>query len=112
MAEDNTNQRVTNAVLKKDIETLGKRVEEMRDELRAGKAGTTARLKLVESHVIKCSTLWDKHDTEHKRHDIDHGRIDGEMSDIKQDVKKWSGVGGMVGGIGAILTSIFLDRTP
>ena len=100
---DNTNQRVTNAVLQKDIENLGKRVGELCDELRAEKARTTKRMAVVESHVIKCSTLWDKHDTE-------HARVDGEISDVKGDVKKWSSVSGVVGGIGAILASIFLDR--
>ena len=100
---DNTNQRVTNAVLQKDIENLGKRVGEMRDELRADKARTTKRMVVVESHVIKCSTLWEKHDTEHER-------VDGEISDVKGDVKKWATGGGVFAWIGAIITSQFLDR--
>ena len=104
MPENNANnQRVTNAQLKNDIDHLSQRVEEMRNELREESASTTKRLKTVEDHVIKCSTLWIKHD-------IEHTRIEGDLSDVKTDVKKWSGVSGLVGGIGAVLASIFMDR--
>ncbi len=111
---DNTNQRVTNAVLKKDIETLGNRVGEMRDELRedkkqrakemrADKERTTKRMAVVESHVIKCSTLWDEHKQTHQT-------IDEDIKDVEGDVKKWSLFGGGGGGFLAVLVSFFLDR--
>ena len=100
---DNTNQRVTNAVLKKDIENLGKRVGEMRDELRSDKERTTKRMAVVEAHVIKCATLWDKHEKTHQT-------IDSDIKDVEGDVKKWSLFGGGGGGFLAVLVSIFLDR--
>ena len=100
---DTTNQRVTNAVLKKDIESLSKRVGELGDELRADKERSTKRMAVVEGHVIKCSTLWEKHDTE-------HARVNGEIAIIKGDVKKWSSAGGFVGAIAAIIASQFMDR--
>ena len=104
MPENNANnQRVTNAQLKNDIDHLSQRVEEMRDELRADKQTTTKRLAVVEKHVVRCATLWDSHGQMHQT-------INKDIKDVESDVKKWSSASGAIGGIGAILASIFLDR--
>ena len=99
----NTNQRVTNAQIRSDIKNLSKRVGEMREELREDKKNSTQRLKTVETHVIKCATLWERHEKEHER-------VDDEVSDIKHDMRKWSGAGSVVGGIVAVVTNLFMDR--
>lgn len=103
MENNHTNQRVTNAQLKRDIEHLTERFREMRDELREDRERNTKRLNVVEKHVVECATLWRQHDNE-------HSRINGDISGIKQDIKKWSGAGGFFGAIAAIITSVFIDR--
>ena len=100
---DNTNQRVTNAILQKDIENLGKRVEEWRKEDREAQKKTTGRLRAVETHTITCATLWTEHKTTHQD-------IDEDIKDVEGDIKKWSSAGGFVGAIAAVIASQFLDR--
>ena len=106
----NANQRVTNAILQKDIDSLADKienladnVEEWRKEDRKAREKTTGRLKAVETHTITCATLW----TEHKE---THQTIDTDIKDVEGDVKKWSTMGGVGGGFFAIIASIFLDR--
>ena len=100
---DNMNQRVTNAILQKDIENLGKRVEEWREEDREAQKKVTGRLRAVETHTITCATLW----TEHKE---THQGIDDDIDGVEGDIKKWSSAGGFVGAIAAVIASQFLDR--
>ena len=100
---DNTNQRVTNAILQKDIENLAVRVEQWQVETRKAREKDSGRLKVVEAHVIRCATLWDKHETTHRT-------IDADIKDVEGDVKKWSLFGGGGGGFLAVLVSLFLDR--
>ena len=100
---DNTNQRVTNAILQKDIENLAVRVEQWQVETRKAREKDSGRLKVVEAHVVRCATLWDKHE---KTHQI----IDSDIKDVEGDVKKWSLFGGGGGGFLAVLVSFFLDR--
>ena len=103
MADSNTNQRVTNAILQKDIENLAVQVEQWQAETRRARDKDSGRLKVVETHVIRCATLWDKHEKTHQTIDKDIGAVEG-------DIKKWSSAGGFVGAIAAIITSQFLDR--
>ena len=103
MTDSNTNQRVTNAILQKDIENLGKRVAEWREEDREAQKKTTGRLRDVETHTTICATLWTEHKTTHQG-------IDDDIKDVEGDVKKWSLFGGGGGGLVAVLVSIFMDR--
>ena len=100
---DNTNQRVTNAILQKDIENLAVRVEQWQVETRKAREKDSGRLKVVETHVVRCATLWDKHEKTHQT-------IDSDIKDVEGDVKKWSLFGGGSGGFLAVLVSFFLDR--
>ena len=100
---DNTNQRVTNAILQKDIENLGKRVAEWREEDREAQKKVTGRLRAVETHTTICDTLWTAHKTTHQG-------IEDDIKDVKGDVKKWTLFGGGGGGFLAVLVSIFMDR--
>jgi hypothetical protein len=103
MADSNTNQRVTNAILQKDIENLGKRFEDWQKEAREAQKKETGRLRAVETHTTICDTLWTEHKTTHQG-------IDDAIKDVKGDVKKWSLFGGGGGGLLAFLVGIFVDR--
>ena len=107
---DGTNQRVTNAILKKDIETLVDKIEALtgnvetwRKEDRAERDKTSKRLNTVEGHVVRCATLWDEHKETHQT-------IDKDIKDVEGDVKKWSLFGGGGGGALAFIAALFMDR--
>lgn len=56
MSEGDSNQRVTNAMLKKDLEYLMKGQDEIRTAVQANT-----------EHRISCSQKWQEHDKEHER---------------------------------------------
>ena len=103
MAGNETNQRVTNAILQKDITNLAVRVEQWQKETKVVQQRDSGRLKVVEAHVIKCATLWEGHEKAHQT-------IDGDIKAVEGDVKKWSLFGGGGGGFLAILFGLFFDR--
>ena len=101
-SNSNSNSRVRNAELKKDIEHLTQRVDEATEESREWRKQADGRLRKIERCTAQGETRWESHYKE-------HGRLQSEQTEMRGDIKKASAVGGGVGAFFAIAWAFIKD---
>lgn len=93
------------AILSRDIQHLGTTLNELRADFKAFCLTNGERMQALEKHVIEAATRGEAHDKRHDRISTRLGRLEAsDLTTVKMieglegSLKKWSAVGGVLGG--------------